>query len=470
MRQHLVKLVPAFLVGGCSLIYNPSNIKAVADGPEMIIDANPAALTLTSVAPATLMEGQGAGGSRQAVLVITGDNIVPGATITIAAKNGTDTPMVATAGSEVVAADHKFIAVPVTAGVNVSCDANTIPLTITVSQSGATQTIDWSLTCLPQIDQSSDLALSTAAENTFSQIHLTGSAKITASDTTGPLIVRAMADIAVAGDIDVSASGATAGPGGKAGGIAAAGGSGDGGGGPGGGLLGGGGGGAGYHDKGADGTAGAGGAAQGDPPLTMGYGANYASGGGGGDAVGGGGGGTVELTAGGSLTAANVTSKGAAGGNGGLGKGGGGGAGGTIVLRGTQITLGGALSVAQGAAGSGGGGAGSPGRIRVDGSMVTGNAGAAYLGVAIDSTAPAITNMDHPTLTVHGGAGDRYDVFTLDASDNVKDEDDNKLLVGTSAQIMPQVHWGYNKICVVPRGGAPSTPESTNCIAIAFIP
>jgi hypothetical protein len=61
-------------------------------------------------------------------------------------------------------------------------------------------------------------------------------------------------------------------------------------------------------------------------------------------------------------------------------------------------------------------------------------------------------------------------VFTLDVADNVKDEDDNKLLVGTSAQIMPQVHWGWNNVCVAPHGAVPSTRESTSCVAIAFLP
>ncbi|NVB77628.1 MAG: hypothetical protein HOV81_04470, partial [Kofleriaceae bacterium] len=76
MRQHVAKLTPAlFLVGGCSLIYNPSNIDKPpvdARGPDVgidaapIYDANPGLLAVEDVAPKTLFEGQGEGGSRTA--------------------------------------------------------------------------------------------------------------------------------------------------------------------------------------------------------------------------------------------------------------------------------------------------------------------------------------------------------------------------------------------------------------------
>jgi hypothetical protein len=486
MRQYLALVTPALLAGGCSWIYNPSNIKppdasidappdmkpGPQDAPEMIADANPAAITLTSVEPMSIVEGQGAGGSRRAVLVVHGMNIIAGATIAITPKNGTDTPMVTSmAGGEIIGTDHNFIAVPVTAAVNASCDTGTLPLTVTVTQSGTSATTDWMLTCLPQMNQSTDLMLPTAQPNLFSEIVLTGTAKIVAADTSAALIVRATADIAVAGAIDVSANAQSAGPGGGAGGGASKQGGGAGGGGPGGGLVGGGGGGgAGYHDTGASGTGGAGGPAQGDVPMTNGYAANYASGGGGGDGVGGGGGGTVELTAGGTLATDMITSKGAGGTGATLGSGGGGGAGGTIVLRGASITTTGALSVAAGS-GTGGGGNGSVGRIRIDTPMFTGTAPAgAYTGLSIDTMAPLITNSATPTITVHGTPGARYDIFTLDQGNNVKDEDDNKLLGGATGQMAPQVHWGWNKVCVVPHGGSPTTLESASCIEVAFLP
>jgi hypothetical protein len=378
--------------------------------------------------------------------------------------------VVSTAGAEVIGADHNFIAVPVTAGINTSCDANSEPLTITVTQAGVPATIDWSLTCLPQINQSTNLALPTATANEFSEVLLTGSAKLTASDNMKPLIVRATADISIGGALDMSGSGATPGPGAAGGGAAAMAGAGAGGGAPGGTLVGGGGGGgAGYHDKGAAGTEGAAGDAVGDPALTGGYAANYASGGGGASGAGGGGGGTIELTAGGSLSTKAITSTGA-GGAGGL-YGAGGGAGGTIVLRGgTSITLGGALSVAGGA-GANSGGDGSPGRIRIDTPMLTGTPpSGTYMGLSIDPATPYITNSAMPTVTIHGTAGVRYDLFTLDKDGNIKDEMDGKLLTGATAQIMPPVHWGYNRVCIAPTGANPTVLESSSCVDIAFLP
>src|SRR4051812_22303668 len=109
MRHYVATLGLVLLVGGaCSLIYNQSNIKVPADAtifmdapvdakigpmdaPEMIFDANPSLLALTAVEPASIMEGQGDDGSRKGVLVVTGTNIIPGATIAI---TGAGTPMV----------------------------------------------------------------------------------------------------------------------------------------------------------------------------------------------------------------------------------------------------------------------------------------------------------------------------------------------------------------------------------------
>ena len=45
---------------------------------------------------------------------------------------------------------------------------------------------------------------------------------------------------------------------------------------------------------------------------------------------------------------------------------------------------------------------------------------------------------------------------------------------GTSgnASVMPQLKAGYSKVCVTVMGGQPlpTTPESTNCIEVAFLP
>ena len=69
MRQHLAKLAPAVLVGGCSLIYNPNDIdRARIDAPidmpqeevvdmEMRADAMPRDLMITEAFPAAILEG-----------------------------------------------------------------------------------------------------------------------------------------------------------------------------------------------------------------------------------------------------------------------------------------------------------------------------------------------------------------------------------------------------------------------------
>ena len=84
MRQYLAAVVPAFLVGGCSLIYNPSNIKPVIDATDAKVvdvfmqadaridaapvrDADPAMLTIDQVVPGVIYEGAGEVNSRNAL-------------------------------------------------------------------------------------------------------------------------------------------------------------------------------------------------------------------------------------------------------------------------------------------------------------------------------------------------------------------------------------------------------------------
>ncbi|MBC7978065.1 MAG: hypothetical protein H7138_24040, partial [Myxococcales bacterium] len=165
--QEILALV---LLSGCSLLYDPSNlpsgddargpdapgldaaIPADAPGDQPYGDADPTMLRATSVQPPLIYEGQGVDHSRPVVLTITGANFVPGnVTVTIAPTNSADTADL-TLGSVEVAADGNSLAVPVTANIMPLIGGQTsVPLTITISELGASTTIRWSETALDEL-------------------------------------------------------------------------------------------------------------------------------------------------------------------------------------------------------------------------------------------------------------------------------------------------------------------------------
>src|SRR5690349_12925147 len=114
MGQHLAKLGTLFLVGGCSLIYNPDKLpdqKPIDAAPDSMIDANPAAVAIDSVYPSEILEGVGTGGSRKAVIVLTGHQFVDDGSLAV-----TFTPSdVVTIDAIDVAASHDYVALTVTA-------------------------------------------------------------------------------------------------------------------------------------------------------------------------------------------------------------------------------------------------------------------------------------------------------------------------------------------------------------------
>lgn len=247
-----------------------------------------------------------------------------------------------------------------------------------------------------------------------------------------------------------------------------------------------GGGGAGFATVGASSPGGtAGGTAAGDAFITS-LDTNFASGGGGGGglgaAKGGGGGGTIVLTAHGTLTTGALSANGGKGDNGNtVASGGGGGAGGTIVLRSWVSAQLGAITIAPGHGGDpvallgGAGGAGSPGRVRIDVPVITGVAPVASAsvrrGVMFDPKIPVLTrNVDEPIglisqtdqatawqIVVTNGAN------ATTATATVKFETD-------TAVYTPSLSVGYNRICVLPPGGDLKIDESTNCLAVVYVP
>lgn len=470
------------------MIYNPSNlpnptgdggpdarpVDAATDSP--ISDANPALLVLTAVKSPPLLEGQGDGGSAPAILVVYGMNITKDATIAVTSENA----MVSLAlGTKSIANDGNSIAVLVTAHVmaNVNEAAGDIPLTVTVSQPGATpQTRPWVLKPLDQLTMTGAQAVP-AANKRYSRVVVTGDVDFNRGANRA--IVQAVADIDVAGRVTANAEaagGGAPGSGGCDGGAANANGACFGGG-----LAGGGG--AGLVTRGGDSSAGTGGAMSGDEVVSSyvatGAAENKSAGGGGGGARGGGGGGTIELTAGGNINVRRIEAVGAAGANAGLGNGGGGGAGGIVVLRaGSTLTYPTALTVAGGAGGQPGtlatmGGAGSIGRLRVDAAATAGTAPATPAlrrGPMLVRPANPIFEITRPQLTITGTVGDKVDIIVLYPDGGGSQTMSQTTLTSATFMFQPTLMIGLNQICVIVPGGNFARDEAKNCIDVAFIP
>ena len=494
MRQHLVKLAPAFLVGGCSLIYNPNNIKPPADASidmrppidtEIVADADPTMLQLDTAYPPDVYEGVGTGGGRPSVVVIYGHNIAPDAQ---AALMPTGTANV-TILEQHVAHDGNFLMLALQGPIDTMTGAGTdVPIAITVTQQSSTgpivKTIDAALT-YHYLDELTDANVGTDSDavsaKTWSQVDLQN--PVTFAAAHGPVLIRSMSSIHVA-TIDANAGTApAAGPGGCAGGAAGTtlGAAPTDGGCTGGGHAGGAGGGAGFVMKGGDGTgAGTGGSMVGNKQITS-YAANPASGGGGGAAgvgnggAGGGGGGVVELTARGDVTVTAVNANGGAGaGPNGVASGGGGGAGGVILVRaGGTLTGPATLTATKGAKGASNAGDGSDGRTRYDAAMVAGTVTGtnSYRGPMWTST-DLFATLQTPMLTLSGEALDIGDVRVFTKDGDINDTAAANFGTSGNATVMPQLRAGYSKVCVTVMGGQPlpTTPESTNCIEVAFLP
>jgi hypothetical protein len=490
------RLAGCVLVGGCSLIYNTGNIPHPQ--PDAMIDAPlvATALSVKDVSPLRIDEGQGDGGSRPAVLVLHGENFVPGAQVVISSPASISV-MQATPSH-----DGTLLAVPVTAHVDPAGENTMITLSVQVTQpDGMGGTVTQPLTGMPPTLYAHD-ELTTGAPTPgqlYSKVELSGSITLPAG-TASPYVLRAVSSVTVGaitangGDASTT-SGGMGGAGATAGGAQAQDGGGAGGGKKGSdgssgllGGLGGDGGGGGFATAGVAGGDNGGGAAgvmNGDDGISS-YMANTPSGGGGGGHFaglagmpgngggGGGGGGIVELTAGGDLTCGainNTGGTGAPGGSGNGGGGGGGGAGGVIVLRaggvltsGTLTATGGTGGAASGG-GAGTGGAGSVGRIRWDNAGATSVTAspAAVRGPAFVSTS-VITRSQIVSLV--GGPGK-----TLTPYINGTAAADIALDGSTgSADVMLPLVAGYNEVCVVVAGGTLKHDASSECIGLAYLP
>lgn len=514
MRQHVAKLVPAFLVGGCSLIYNPSNIDKpmtdarmidmgeVAVDVEIRADAMPRDLTIMEAFPTTIDEGSGTGGSRAAVVVLRGHNFVKDVAANLMVTITPATTGAAVLDSFEVSGNGDYIALAVSVPIDAACaDGTNVAVGVTVKQNDLMggdimQTLDnaFAVRCLDELDAAP--STSDGLKALYSRIEISGPLDFPAA-TAAPALLRSASSITIGGALDASANGANPGPGGGIGGGVSGGGGGLR---PGGGAAaggGGGGGGAGFVVAGTAGAAGGLGGggglgtATGDPWLAK-YAENSASGGGGGAAAltnaggaGGGGGGTIELTAPGDITVDSVAVAGASGASASAGDGGAGTGGVVLVRAGNTLTLA-SVNVSKGAA-VGNGGASSDGRVRIDAAKGAYPTGATTCVTPFSATCnltqgpmfvdlPTRTTTQMHPIVLRGTANDATSTLI------VYDKAGNPVMgpvtsiytptFGTTGQatVMPTLKAGYNKVCVWVAGGGVAVPESVNCREIAYLP
>ena len=474
MRQHLAGILYASALGGCSLIYNPSNLPDKgAKQDAAIADANPSLLHLDEVKSGPLQEGAGKDGSSPQILVVYGGHMTQMLTVEVVSSNPAAT---ITVGEKSIAEDGNSFAVLVTAEYSMLNEAaGPIPLMIKANQPGATEkVIAWSL---KTYDELTGTGAQPPMAKTFSKIEVPGS--INFNPVGGPrLIMKVIGGVSVTDTM--SANGGTMtnqmpGPGGCAGGAVGQDPTGCFGNGKGG-LTGGGGGGYGTAGAPASGT---GGPVSGDPLIkeydAAGAALNKAGGGAGGSGgAGGGGGGSLEITAGGNISIGMVQAIGASGGSGGtLGAGGGGGAGGLVLLR-----AGGTLkfpmvnvSGGPGGGGLGMGGAGGIGRWRYDAAATMGTEPTAPAG----GHGPMLVHPPNPifetnkaNLTVAGTSGTMVKVILN--PDGLAREQDVSLNNATRMFEVDDLEIGLNTVCVYVPGARTDKDEARNCIEIAFIP
>ncbi|MGE0549473.1 MAG: hypothetical protein AB7R00_20565 [Kofleriaceae bacterium] len=487
MRHALAALSLASSTVACSIIYDPGNIRgndaAVIVPPDAYQpDADPTMFTVVDVGPTLIYEGQGEGGTRRAVLTLTGHHFAAPTVVSLVPVG--DTPNLTVHAEEMrIAPSGDLLMVPVTIPIDTTRGEAIVAVTISVMQAEMTKTLEGKLQLqmLEELDDSDAITSVADLKALYSRVDRTMALTFPPVANAAPVIIRAVSSIKL-GDVVAKAMGVTSGPGGKNGGASMVKGGGLGGGNPN--LNGGGGGG--YLFKGGNGKnllnadSGQGGPPNGQAQIRS-YDENSASGGGGGSgSIGGGGGGTVELTAGDTVEIASIDVSGAAGsaGSGLMLSGAGGGAGGTVVVRAQNtVTITGTVNVNGGGGGAGTtgtGGAGSLGRVRIDAWDVVG-AGVpvtAHRGFAFDPQTPLFQRNPVQSMTGKGTATDQFLVIVRNAQGTATSPQPLSLVdtaVTLSPGLMPFTP-GYNRVCVYPDGGAPAHLEALNCIELSYLP
>jgi hypothetical protein len=476
MGERLSKLLllPTIL-GGCSKLYDPDRLADATDAlPDVAIPADPDSPVIDSVAPSVLVEGTGVGGSRPALLVLTGKNFVP-SNINVEIKvAGGSTRMIMVDKSKLEVETHGLrVMVPISLPVDEGLGKDqTVPLDVQVTQDGSAGPVSVMLTGklalkgLPEL-KAPPMGGLVGEVGEYSQIAITSGTITTAMNQPRPVILRSRSSVEITPNISVSALGQAGGPGGGRGGDGGAGGLAPG---------------PGMEGEGPAGGAPPGGAA-GFLNEDVGIGAfattgtvNRGSGGAGGDgtllgaagAAGGGGGGSIEITAAGDLTIASISAKGA--GPVGGGNPGGGGSGGVVLLRaGGALTATGTIDLTGGGTGAGGG-AGARGRARYDaGGTTTGDSLMGLFRGPSFVNLPLVTRSLKPELTIIGKPFTRFQYYFTDASGgNVQGP--FSVTVGEGAAtftVEKGLNRGLNRICLLVEDAALDS-DTRNCVDLVY--
>lgn len=474
----LARLLLLPMLGGCSLIYNESNIPfpdpdAAEPDAEIIVDADPSMMKITGVNPAEIKEGQGADESRKALIVVDGEHLVKANLMVMvtASAGAAKTPMlmVDTAGTD-VDANGRRLAIPITLPVDERTGGaglvagDQIPLDITVIQTvPGGPTVTSVLRAALTIRGLNELKAPPVGGfpgglSEYSRVDITAGVVTVMAGQTEPVRVHAVSSLKITPMIDISAVDRTGGPAGGTGGM----------------------GGAGAIVGGAVGMMGTG-PAKGLPSGGTGgftgteqvpslEDPNRSSGGAGGNGGalgdnggdGGGGGGSIDLVAGGDLTVGTILANGAAGKPGGTNPGGGG-SGGVIVLRAGHDLTAATLNVT---------GVPTAGRARFDaGRTATVTSAASAFRGPMFVTPPLITADPKPMITVVGTASKPFRYYFSNGSGSDDEGPFQEMMSGTGQKsfiLEKSLFPGLNKLCLLP-DGAEAISNTRNCIDIALL-
>ncbi|KAB2883298.1 MAG: hypothetical protein F9K40_23065, partial [Kofleriaceae bacterium] len=227
--------LPAALLAGCSIIYNPDNLPPLTDAQEIDapidapIDSNPDLLEITGVSPSSIFEGIGAGGSRPVVLTLDGMAIVGDAQVAVELMESSE-PATLVAFDAVPDGTQGGVIVRIP--VMDDLDAGmTRTLRITITQGTVTKMADVTVHGLDELTLMTSPVATTVNPPVYSKITVASNVHFTGTE---PVILKATANIDVMGALDANAAGNIAGPHGCNGGaMEAAGGCATGGGSPG---------------------------------------------------------------------------------------------------------------------------------------------------------------------------------------------------------------------------------------------
>jgi hypothetical protein len=451
----------------------------------------PCEMSITSLEPATLVEGMGVGGSRPALLVISGQNIVNrNTTVSITAVAGAMRTTLLTIDPTKleVGETGTHLAVPVSLPVDPMLPANElVPLDVSVAQdcpdARVTGTIQGQLV-LKGLDELTGSTSLTGGVHEYSQIDVQTGVLGPAPNQTSPIILRSMSSVRIASTISVNAPDLRGGPAGGSGGAPGQvyGGLSHPGTGPCPGLSSGSGG---CFDTTApwlntldNPTRGSGGA--GNEAILDSFGATCDGG------AGGGGGGSIEISADGHLQLAAITARGARGGDGcsrmiGSGQvvvfgfGGGGGSGGVILLRAGGTLIAGSIEVQGGDGGARSGGAGAPGRARYDAAgavaLPDGTLGTGHFRGPMFAELPLTFRNARPELTLVGTPLSMFKYYLIRPGGAVGPlftamfDMNGAVSTPLPEDLVP----GANLLCVVADATTVMT-EIRNCVSVAYLP